>query len=174
MKNHRPQNKSLRLSLPEDSEELNSLHCFVRAELLELFKEGDEEESSSSSSCRKAQMQDKAKKKKSTDAGRVGLRCVFCGRLPRRSRTGITMSTFFPKSVNDIYRSVCTWQRVHFRSCRHIPDDVRQKYWQLKASDRTRGKTRYWVRSARQLGLEDIDTNRGGVYLKSEKETTNC
>lgn len=149
--------KGIRLGLPEDSEELNTLHCFVRSELLEIFRAGDEEA-----------MPDK--QERFGTKARIGLRCVFCGRLPKRSKVGTTMSSFFPKSLNDIYRSVCTWQRVHFRTCRHIPEDTRQMYWKLKESDKSRGKTKYWVSSARRLGLEDIDLKRGGIWLNDSKE----
>ena len=154
-----PAPSGLRLALPDDVHELNSLHCFVRAELLELFAlpGADDEVVSGQPAAQKGRIY----------SGRVGLRCVHCAHLPRRARSGCTMSTFYPKSLSDIYRSVCTWQRIHFRACRHVPPPVREAYWQLKESDRTRGKTRYWVTSARSIGLVDVDSERGGICFES-------
>lgn len=163
-----PAPSGMRLAFPEDAHELNSLHCFVRAELLEVFAlPGAVEEAVGAD---QAQSRSSSRRSRTTTSsgrsyasGRVGLRCVYCAHLPRRARTGSTMSSFYPKSLSDVYRSVCTWQRIHFKTCRHIPPQVREGYWQLKESDRTRGKTRYWVTSAQRLGLVDVDSERGGI-----------
>jgi hypothetical protein len=45
---------------------------------------------------------------------------------------------------------------------------VREGYSHLKESDRTRGKTRYWVSSARRLGLVDVDSERGGICFATK------
>ena len=132
-----------RLSMPEDPNELNSLHCFVRAQLLEVFSLPPQKDK----------------------PGRVGLRCIFCAHLPRKDRTGTTMCTFYPKSLQDLYRSVMTWQRIHFRLCKHVPKTMQEEYWKHKESDQTRGKTTYWVTSAMRLGLEDISNGRNGIYF---------
>ena len=89
-----------RLAMPEDPNELNSLHCFVRKNLLEVFELPPQ--------------------KKKGKPGRVGLRCVFCSHLPRKDRSGTTMCSFYPKSLQDLYRSVMTWQRIHFRVCKWV------------------------------------------------------
>ena len=167
-----PSPSGMRLALPEDAQELNSLHCFVRAELLELFAlPGAHDEIASfdkkSTRSHSSNRHNKNNVQNRNCSGRVGLRCVYCAHLPRRARSGSTMSSFYPKSLTDIYRSVCTWQRIHFRSCRHIPPQVREGYAHLKESDRTRGKTRYWVSSARRLGLVDVDSERGGICFAS-------
>ena len=130
----------LRLGLASDSSELNSLHCFVRSELLELYMEDERNRNCTA---------------------RVGIRCVHCARAFRSESSN--MSSFFPKSLQDIYRTVCTWQRVHFQACEHIPQEIRDKYWKLKSSDKTRGKTRYWVTSALQMGLCDLGGERVGI-----------
>ena len=168
-----PSPSGMRLALPEDAQELNSLHCFVRAELLELFAlPGAHDEIASfdkeSAHSRSSNRRNNTNVQGRNCSGRVGLRCVYCAHLPRRARSGSTMSSFYPKSLTDIYRSVCTWQRIHFRSCRHIPPQVREGYAHLKDSDRTRGKTRYWVSSARRLGLVDVDSDRGGICFASK------
>ena len=164
-----PAPSGMRLALPEDAHELNSLHCFVRAELLEVFALPGADNDVFTSNQGRSQSRSSSRRN-STNAntrhshsGRVGLRCVYCAHLPRRARTGSTMSSFYPKSLSDIYRSVCTWQRIHFRTCRHIPPQVREGYRQLKESDRTRGKTRYWVTSAQRIDLVDVDSERGGI-----------
>jgi hypothetical protein len=172
-----PAPSGMRLALPEDAHELNSLHCFVRAELLELF--ALPEDGVSTNQVRGSQSRSSRRTSttitssgRSYASGRVGLRCVYCAHLPRRARAGSTMSSFYPKSLSDLYRSVCTWQRIHFKSCRHIPPQVREGYWQLKESDRTRGKTRYWVNSAQRIGLVDIGSERGGICFATSPTTT--
>ena len=130
-----------RLAMPEDPNELNSLHCFVRAHLLEVFSLPPHKDK----------------------PGRVGLRCVFCSHLPRKQRSGTTMCTFYPKSLQDLYRSVMTWQRIHFRSCKHVSPKMKEEYWKHKQSDQTRGKTTYWITSAMRLGLQDINNGRNGI-----------
>ena len=103
---------------------LNSLHQYVRSELLEICLASEKE------SCGKQKMY----------AKRVGFQCVHCAKaadgdaLPASSR-------FFPKSLDQIYRSVCTWQRVHFPNCKHTPVAVKQYYTHLKMSDKTKGRT---------------------------------
>ena len=202
--NHHP----TRLALPKDESELNSLHCFVRQELLEMFIIPEEEDykislplcgsvsnsdkeahssldtpSSSSGEASLVSLSSKTSPKKSSFyGGRVGFRCVHCAHSqPRPSvictsgdkksrvldpeaiiqNSNAPMANFYPKSVSDLYRLVCTWQRVHFHKCRHIPPSVRNLYHKLKHEDRTRGKTRYWVASAREIGLAD-DPKGGG------------
>jgi hypothetical protein len=130
-----------RLALPNDSQYVNDLHAFVREELLEIFLSED-------------------------GSGKVGIRCVHCSHLPRSLR--VPYSHVYPKSIRDLYRQVCTWQRIHFRKCKHIPQDVNKKYWKLKHNDKTRGKTSYWASSARDIGLVDIqDGKKPGVCFSA-------
>lgn len=210
-----------RLSMPGDIEELNSLHCFVREELLELFvipKEQDslltfasnlhekkDDTDGSPSTCttsddNKPKMctpvssatneESPSQKRRKNLSGRVGFRCVHCSRMQARPRhivTGrnsqskildpdfvlndcanATMGTFYPRSLSELYRLVCTWQRVHFQKCRHIPPSVRKLYRELKTTDRSHGKTKYWVTSAMQLGLVNDDWGRGCVRFNHD------
>lgn len=143
--------RSIRLAMPDDSQHLNSLHCFVRSDLLEVF------------------VMDEHKRKHRDLEPRVGFRCVHCGLLPRKEKEGASMSIFYPKSLQDIYRSVCTWQRIHFKACRHVPQPLVERYDYLKEMDRTRGKKQHWVNSAHKLGLRNIDKNRGGIVFGPEK-----
>ena len=98
--------------------------------------------------------------------GRVGLRCSFCSNIHQGEQQ--IMAAFHPKRLRDLYRSVCTWQRVHFKECVHVPEGLREKYQFLKDSDKKRGKTAYWVESARQIGLMDVEGwhGKGGVSFQ--------
>jgi hypothetical protein len=149
----------LRLAVPRDPQYLNSLHCFVRAELLEVFCIPDLK-SPATTGIHKPQ--------------RVGLRCVHCAHQKAKNseqlvhksrRSSATMCTFAPKSLVDMYRSVCTWQRLHFKSCPNIPQEVQEMYWKLKDADRTRGRKAHWIDSAKEMGLVDsADCHRGGIF----------
>lgn len=141
--------RGMRLAMPNDRQELNTLHCFVRAELLEVFVLDIEHLQS----------------ERATPAAghRVGIRCVHCGKLPKSERAGTSMSTFFPKSLQDIYRGVCTWQRIHFKACRHMPEEFKGMYWKFKDTDRSRGKKKHWVKSAYAMGFRNVDNDRSGV-----------
>ena len=170
-----------RLSTSGDPKELNSLHCYVRSELLELFEQHDCS-SETKQSDGVIQCEEVLKRPKSQDSSRVGLRCVFCALKPKPALIyddkknpfldpqpiidsfNAPMSTFYPKSINEIYRLVCTWQRVHFNKCKNVPPSVKAMYKNLKASDKTRGKTKYWTTSANDLGL--VDDNRNGGFLR--------
>lgn len=183
-----------RLSLPSDRREVNSLHCFVRSDLLEItvvspdgttqysVDEYNEQDFSSSSNTvsrcnsRSSSSSASSSSRPSSDCivpsnsrlfpGRIGLRCVHCAHVHRKQQQ--TMASFHPKSIADLYRSVCTWQRVHFKECKHIPTTVREKYCYLKESDKSRGKTKYWASSAVTLGLVDAVTlkRRGGIRFE--------
>jgi len=132
------------LALPQDENHLNSLHCFVRSQLLEF------------TSCKRPS------KKRKTDAERVGLQCVYCAHQSSQvddSQEGLNKvggAAFFPKSVDEVYRSVCTWQRTHFATCPNVPFNVKDQYMYLKQHDKSRGKTKYWTAAAHMLGLQDI------------------
>ena len=131
----------MRLAAKGDKDNLNQLHCYVRKELLEVFVlDGSDD-----------------------GQHRVGLRCVHCGCLPKEKRGGSSMSAFFPKSVEDLYRAVCTWQRIHFKACKVIPEDVKETYWRLKDEDRTRGKKAHWIKTAKNMGFRNLDNDRSGV-----------
>ena len=73
------------------------------------------------------------------------------------------MSMFYPRKLSDLYKMVCTWQRVHYAKCKHVPPGVRRKYTEIKKNDKTRGKTAFWVSSAKKIGLVDDEKYGGGV-----------
>ena len=137
----------MRLSHSSDEEALNKLHCFVRSTLLEVFvvKPGNED----SDRCFPKNL--------------VGIRCAICGRMSKDERGNEKMAVFFPKSVQDLYRGVCTWQRIHFGSCKHMPEEYKEQYKHYKNSDLTRGRKDHWINSAYEIGLRNVDSNRSGV-----------
>ena len=136
---------SINMNSDEDSKSLNSLHQYVRKECLEYFE---------------ASLFDVKVTRKGRHApisvGRVGLRCKFCGTAkPSERSSGYAQ---FPSSIENIYLSVTTWQRVHFMECKKVTESMKKKYLALKA-DQTRGRRAYWSESAKNTGL--IDTEDG-------------
>jgi hypothetical protein len=121
-----PHNLPKSLALPTDSNHINKLHQFVRSDLLEIIQEQD----------------------------RIGFQCTFC----KHSKNPTQLHKIFPKclenaSAGGLYRSVCTWQRVHFKACKDVPKAFKKKYDLLKEADKTRGRVQYWENSAKHIGL---------------------
>lgn len=148
-----PDRYPTRLALPYDNAKLNTLHCFLRSELLEIFVV--------SKSFRKSPCHSP-----SSSVGRVGLRCVHCAMLRgsrREDQEDAPMAVFYPKSIAEIYRLVTSWQRCHLRKCKNVPPAARARWQQLRETDRSRGKTHYWVTSAKQIGLMDCQSRAGGI-----------
>eukprot|EP00536_Pseudo-nitzschia_multiseries_P003865 jgi/Psemu1/186720/e_gw1.61.86.1 len=83
------------------------------------------------------------------------------------------MSVFYPKSIAEIYRLVTSWQRCHLRKCKKIPPAARAKWQQLRDNDKSRGKTHYWVTSAKQLGLMDCQSRAGGIRFAPDFDPDN-
>jgi len=133
MSQNQIKNKAMTLALPEDKDHLNSLHCFVRSNLLEIVVVSD------------------SRNKTKSCFDRVGLQCAHCARTPKYERD--SGASFFPHCLDDIYRMVCNWQRTHFQTCHNVPADVKSQYWDLKNKDKSRGKVKYWADSARKVGL---------------------
>lgn len=147
-----PENYPKRLALPYDDSKLNSLHCFLRSELLEVFAVEKSNNKSPTHS-------------PGSSVGRVGLRCVHCALVHRQkdARDEAPMAVFYPKSIAEIYRLVTSWQRCHLRKCRNLPPAVRSKWQSLRDSDKSRGKTQYWITSAKEIGLIDCRSRAGGI-----------
>lgn len=155
-----------RLCVPEDEAKLNSMHCFLRSDLLELFVV---ETSKSPKTTRDSPSNDdilhNVGYRVGSASGRVGLRCVHCAKA--RLQNGCSegeapMAVFYPKSISELYRLVTSWQRVHLRKCRNLPPSVRERYEETR-QDKSRGKTQWWVTSAEQIGLVDCTSKAGGI-----------
>eukprot|EP00531_Pseudo-nitzschia_arenysensis_P009906 CAMPEP_0116125374 /NCGR_PEP_ID=MMETSP0329-20121206/5778_1 /TAXON_ID=697910 /ORGANISM="Pseudo-nitzschia arenysensis, Strain B593" /LENGTH=740 /DNA_ID=CAMNT_0003619413 /DNA_START=191 /DNA_END=2413 /DNA_ORIENTATION=- len=163
--------KGMRLSHPDDEKNLNALHCFVRAKLLEVYVlKGERNVNGLHGKETKTENENEKKLSDTTETPNiVGIRCVFCGCLPKQERgKGQSMSTFFPKSMGEIYRGVCTWQRIHFPVCEHMPEDYRMEYKIRKERDLTRGRKVHWVKSAYDLGLRNVDSERNGLTYRPD------
>ena len=177
-----PKNFPSRLALPNDEAKLNSLHCFLRSELLEIFVV---ERSANKSPTHSP----------GSSVGRVGLRCVFCAMARKRNAVNLTgeaardhdltsssaslhrsdeapMAVFYPKSIAEIYRLVTSWQRCHLRKCRNLPPDIRSKWTLLRENDKSRGKTHYWITSAKEIGLVDCQSRAGGIRFTSSRSNS--
>ena len=152
-----PENYPTRLALPYDDSKLNSLHCFLRSELLEIFVVQKSENKSPTHS-------------PGSSVGRVGLRCVHCAMTTRRrdDRDEAPMAVFYPKSIAEIYRLVTSWQRCHLRKCRNLPPAVRSQWQLLRDNDKSRGKTHYWITSAKEIGLIDCQSRAGGIRFSPD------
>jgi hypothetical protein len=161
-----PKNYPKRLSLPNDPIKLNALHCFVRADLLEIFVVEPSPDAM------------KYKHAPSSSVGRVGLRCVHCFMARHNTMNAsrddeAPMSVFYPKTVSEIYRLVTSWLRCHVRKCKNLPKDVRDMWLNLRETNKSRGKTAYWVESAKKIGLVDCTSRMGGIRFDIPEDGQN-
>lgn len=135
------------LSIDEDPNWLSEFHCFVRSELVEVFR---------------ASHEDVKARNNSISFLQVGLRCRFCAHLVPNSRAG--RSCAFPSSLRQIYQSFTMMLRDHFGNCSAIPASTSQKFLSLKdrpAQGATDSK-RYWMYSAMKIGMAD---STGGIVM---------
>lgn len=160
-----------RLALDEDKERLNSMHCFLRAELLELFLVEKSRSphilSENNNYSSAAGTDDSPKETTAQPPSRIGLRCVHCAQARKiyGHECEAPMAVFYPKSIAELYRLVTSWQRVHLRKCRNLPKSIRETYMDLRQNDKSRGKTHYWVTSAKKIGLADNPAKAGGIVF---------
>jgi hypothetical protein len=138
------------LALDEDCNWLSECHCFVRSELIEVFRASSE--------------QVKARKN-SIAYLQIGLRCRFCAHRPPMARAG--RSSAFPSSIRQIYQSITMMLRDHFSKCGDMPISVQEKFNALKAnaSQGAFDSKGYWLYSATKIGLKDTPT---GIMIDEE------
>lgn len=143
------------LGVDEDPNWLSEFHCFVRSELVEVFRASHEDVKSRNNSIVHHQ---------------VGLRCRFCGHMTQNARAG--RSSAFPSSLRQIYQSFTMMLRDHFGSCDAIPAAVKEKFAALKVKP-AQGATdskRFWVYSAMKIGMADSPE---GIVI-TERTRANC
>jgi hypothetical protein len=141
----------LSLSTNDDENWLSEFLCFVRSQCVEVFSASQDDVASRMNS-------------KKVLLGQVGIRCRFCAHLPHRERTG--RSSSFPSSINRIYQSLTMMLRDHFTKCNAMPPQMNERYLCLKANA-SQGATdskKYWIESARTLGL--VDTEQEGMRFQ--------
>lgn len=138
------------LAIDEDPNWLSEFHCFVRSELVEVFR---------------ATQKDVRTRNNSIAYQQVGIRCRFCAHMPPRTRTG--RSSAFPSSMRQIYQSFTMMLRDHFGSCEGIPTRVQDKFRLLKdkPSQGATDSKRYWTYSAQKIGITD---SASGLAITAE------
>ena len=135
---------SFPLGIPEDPNWLSEFHCFVRSNLVEVFRAGYD---------------DVKIRNNSISYQQVGIRCRFCASMPHGVRSG--RASAFPSSLRQIYQSFTMMLRDHFVSCEAIPSSTLEEFTSLKnkpAQGATDSK-RYWIYSAKKIGM--IDSSDG-------------
>lgn len=138
------------LGIDEDSNWLSEFHCFVRAELIEVFQASHEEVNARNSSIVYKQ---------------IGLRCRHCAHRTGNSKAG--RSSAFPSSIRQIYQSFTMMLRDHFPNCDAIQGEVGKQYILLKdkPSQGATDSKRYWVYSGLKIGMAD---SKEGIYMTKE------
>jgi len=136
----------LPLTKGDDAHWLSELQCFVRTDIVEIFS---------------AKGEDIEMDEDDVIEGQVGVRCVYCAKLPPDERPD--GHAFFPKSLASIYQNVSDLQRRHFLRCSEMPDDARRSFKSLRGfAAKAEGEThQYWIDAARELGVADYDERMG-------------
>lgn len=151
---HYSQRNYVPFSIEEDANWLSEFQCFIRSEILELF--------------RVSQQGIKVRNSlKSLTVNQVGIRCRFCAHLQHGTRAN--RSSCFPSKIDKIYQSFTMMLREHFPSCTEIPEGQKQRFAQLQnlnAQGASNAKG-YWEHAAKKKGLVDVrdDSGRCGIHI---------
>ena len=151
---HYRQRSHVPLATDEDQNWLSEFLCFVRLELVEIFRANSEDVRSRNSS-------------KKVIHGQVGIRCRYCAHLPLGSRA--SRSSSYPSSLSRIYQSLTMMLRDHFGKCDAIPPPLKQRFLELKGKT-SQGATdskHYWVYSAMKRGLVD---SQSGIWVRDSSQ----
>jgi hypothetical protein len=149
---HFTQRVCVSLSTDEDQNWLSEFLCFVRSDLVEIFRANQDDVRSRNSS-------------KKVLHGQVGIRCRFCSHLRARA----SRSSSYPSSLSRIYQSLTMMLRDHFGVCNAIPAAQKQQFLELKGKT-SQGATdskHYWVCSANKMGLVDSES---GIWVSDNPE----
>lgn len=142
------------LGVDEDPNWLSEFHCFVRSDMIEVFRaSNDDVKTRNNSIC----------------YHQVGLRCRFCAHLLPNVRAG--RASAFPSSIRQIYQSLTMMLRDHFGNCEALPLHTKEKFHLLRDKS-TQGATdskRFWVYSAMKVGM--VDSPRGIVIDRQSRAT---
>jgi hypothetical protein len=128
------------LGIEEDPNWLSEFHCYVRSDLVEVFR---------------ASYNDVKARNNSIAYQQVGVRCRFCAHMSPSARAG--RSSAFPSSLRQMYQSFTMMLRDHFANCDAMPTQAHDKFVLLKdkpAQGATDSK-RYWIYSATKIGMAD-------------------
>jgi hypothetical protein len=76
----------------------------------------------------------------------------------------------YPVSSSGIHESVKRWFKIHRPVCNFIPEDVKTKIFQLEKTSSISTRRRYWIDSAKALGIEDT---AGGLRFTRDVQDPN-
>ncbi|KAL7505920.1 hypothetical protein ACHAXN_003329 [Cyclotella atomus] len=144
----------------EDADILSEKSCYIRSRLFELFL---------TLPLDPVHWKVKGTKNAENVVGRIGLRCVYCARLPPNSRAERNVT--YPSSISRLYNTVADMQHKHLEQCESIPPPVRQMVHRLSNSASRSGNVApktYWEASAKEFGMEDIEGEKAGIRLIDE------
>ena len=142
------------LALPEDEDWLSPIDCFVRRNI-EMF------------CATEFHIQNVTHLKSSIIIGQVGLRCLFCARSPEGT---CTSATTFPRSISQIAKFVRDFKSNHLQQCKWIPAEQKTALMKMKkTTSLTSVLKRYYIISAKALGLSNGNGLHGGVWLGAPK-----
>ena len=140
------------LSMPSDKDWLTPLHCFVRRHCVEVFTASEYDVATPSKG-----------KRKPITVGQVGIRCPHCHSHDEpvdHAKARERGSVYFPTTIASIYNATMNLLQRHLHCCTAVPENVMRRYETLKADDARSGTSKkYWIESARSLGL--VDTAMG-------------
>jgi hypothetical protein len=117
---HYSQRSFASLATNEDHNWLSELQCFIRQEILEVFRATSEDVRVRNNS-------------KHLETQQVGIRCRFCAHLPPSGRA--SRSSAFPSSVLQIYQSFTMMLRDHWPACQSIPSPQKERFSEFKAKN---------------------------------------
>lgn len=140
------------LAIPEDKEWLSDKDIFVRKQL-EVFCATEEDVAAA-----------KADLKYPVSVGQVGIRCIHCALAHGSDTVGHAVA--YPFTISGIHESVREIHRLHLDSCKNLPAAKKAKLANLGASSLSSVLRRYYILSAKALGLRDTKTDgirSGGV-----------
>ncbi|KAL7466799.1 hypothetical protein ACHAXS_007080 [Conticribra weissflogii] len=154
-----PMANSMPLSLKDDSCWVTPLHCFVRKHFVEVFTAGEDD----------VKLPSKGKRRQTTKH-QVGIRCPHCRDLTKNTKEhssesngAVIGSVYYPNSITHIYNATMNLLQRHLQKCPNMPKELLERYNLLKSDDaRSAISKKYWIDSARSLGL--VDTPDGIRY----------
>jgi len=113
----------------EDQNWLSKAQCFIRSEIIEVFRV----------------------KRRDTTSHQVGIRCRFCA----HANTKATRASALSGRLDKLYQSTTMMVREHIPHCSHVPPDTISRLQQLQdiSASSTRESRKYLIYAAGALGL---------------------
>eukprot|EP00579_Thalassiosira_antarctica_P018471 CAMPEP_0201945360 /NCGR_PEP_ID=MMETSP0903-20130614/53862_1 /ASSEMBLY_ACC=CAM_ASM_000552 /TAXON_ID=420261 /ORGANISM="Thalassiosira antarctica, Strain CCMP982" /LENGTH=264 /DNA_ID=CAMNT_0048488425 /DNA_START=70 /DNA_END=864 /DNA_ORIENTATION=- len=125
----------MKLYSNRDEGNINPVHIVIRREVLEVRR---------------------------TVSGRVLFQCACCKHLPRGERA--KLSTLAPQSIDNLYRAMVRFMMVHVPACGQIPKNIKDLSPKASRVVNERGTKKYWVKSAKKIGLKNGKDGKSIVY----------